>query len=632
MKSKTNIKNVVALMTICIIFLSFIFVAIPMNKDNIAEATVPSATALINNGIYYIRNQRSGLYMDVNEEGTTNGTAIKQYTYTGNDNQRFKVKRINTNSVYELIPMHTNGMRVDVNGASTGNNASIQLYESNSGTAQRFKIITTGNGDNSFKILTNCSSYSKCLTVQNASYDSGANIIQYTYGNDGNQDNDHWYFEDVTLKERQNVILGNGQTASYQITIPDNKNYVVETIQKGNYIYDTELYVANTTNGTLYDDNSGTGNYSQICFNNQAGRDLTISVKFKNLTEGNVAICYLQIRKQQAVLYGGEYSDLDTTMDPFLPRVYLSSFYDSNAFINKSRSHFLEQDARGYARYNSEIMFFSGHGGSTSVKFSDSSYVYMYDITDMSNVRIAVWSSCKSALIDSASNSSMTHKSVAVGAQSSIGFNQTVYQISAYSFTGYLFEKLANGQTLSQAATYAANMLVFWDECRDYCIVGDDSTTITTPSYSKNNYEPSYSTNEYNEILNLLKTSKNYQSVDINSGTRYYLLINGCISNHFVDIIFGEHGQVVDVLGDVDELYSRYTPSHILPILIRKTTSERATHIETVYVDQNGIYIPVLIEHINCMTKDGYEYIDIVCTNLNDGSKIAYEDFAFRKS
>lgn len=55
------------------------------------NAAVPPVSNIVPNGIYYIRNQRSGLYLDVYGKGTTNHTEVKQDYYNGGDNQRFKI-------------------------------------------------------------------------------------------------------------------------------------------------------------------------------------------------------------------------------------------------------------------------------------------------------------------------------------------------------------------------------------------------------------------------------------------------------------------------------------------------------------------------------------------------------------
>lgn len=63
-----------------------------------------------------------------------------------------------------------------------------------------------------------------------------------------------------------------------------------------------------------------------------------------------------------ALYYGFEYDDISTLKNLEKPYDYFSGLYDSYLYENKKSSHFQEIDERGYSRYNSEIMFFSGHG------------------------------------------------------------------------------------------------------------------------------------------------------------------------------------------------------------------------------------------------------------------------------
>lgn len=337
-------------------------------------------------------------------------------------------------------------MRLDVYDASTDNNAPVHIYSSNSTVAQRFKIVSTGNGDNSFKILTATTGYTKCITAKGASM-SPANIIQYTYGNDGNQDNDHWYFEDITLNEKTLVTLSAGETKSFEITVPDNKYYAVETSQYGSSAVDTYLTISNLSSGNEYNDDGGVGLYSFIGFSNQGGRNLTISVRLYNTSASGSF--YLQIRKQKAVYYGFAYEDLSTISDLNVPYNSFSTLYDSYKYENKKASHFQEIDERGYNRYNSEIVFFSGHGyknTSTSefgfgIRFGDNTSFYIPNLNNMSNVRIAVWAACYSSNTNNAYNTSFIDKAVACGAKSSVGFVDTVTTVSSRSFTNGLFEQ-----------------------------------------------------------------------------------------------------------------------------------------------------------------------------------------------
>lgn len=581
-----------------------------------ASAAVTPTSKVVSDGIYYIRNQRSGLYLDVYREGTTNHTEVKQDYYNGGDNQRFQLKYISP-EVFEIIPLHATGMRLDVHYGLTGDNVPINIYESNSSDAQRFKIVSTGNGDNSFKILTAISGYTKCMTAQGAVM-TPVNVIQYTYTNNGNQDNDHWYFEDVTLNEKILVYLSAGETKSFEFTVPDDKYYAIETTQYGSSMADTYLSVSNLSTGNAYDDDGGVVFYSYIGFSNQGGRNITISVRLHS--PGKSGRFYLQIRKQKAVYYGFDYDDISTIEDLNKPYDAFSALYDSYKYENEIASHFYAVDERGCYRYNSEIMFFSGHGAESGakVKFGKTDFPNS-KLGDMNNVRVAVWSACYSANTENKYNTSFVNKSVACGAKSAIGFSDTVPVISARSFTNNLFKKLAEGYTVGAAAEYAAKQLILpWDNAKDYIMMGDSGTKLTEPNYTK-----SPSTSSQNDIeanyYDLISNNE-YVSYYIGDATRYYLTINGIITNQFVDVASKDAPQAI-----VTQNYDVSDKITVLPILYKYDTLSTSTEEKhLVYVVKNNVATPVLISYVTITDENGATRSEVICRNLNNGENIDY--------
>ena len=343
-------------------------------------AAVTPVSSIFPSGIYYIRNQRSGLYMDVCNLETVNNTPVNQYYYNGGENQRFQVYHINS-GVYEIVPMHAQNMRLDVWNASPEDNTPLEIYQANSTAAQRFKIVSTGNGDDSFKIMTKGTDFTKCLSVADDAT-GFAPIVQRSYENNGNADSDHWYFEDVTLNEKTLVVLSKGQSKTFEFTVPDNMYYVVETMNHNGVEHDTQLTITNLSTGNAYDDDHGLSLFSLIGFNNQGGRNITITVNFYDPEESGTF--YLQIRKQRAVYYGFDYEDVNSLPALTTPYNSFSNLYNSFKYENQEASHFLGIDERGFARYNSEILFFNGHGGNNGrVYFNDeSTSININQITD----------------------------------------------------------------------------------------------------------------------------------------------------------------------------------------------------------------------------------------------------------
>ncbi|WP_426330175.1 RICIN domain-containing protein [Pedobacter sp. R-06] len=102
-----------------------------------------NGTPTLADGTYKIINRNSGLAIDAKAQGTANGTAIQQWTYSGQNNQRWTVTSLGGGQ-YRIVGVQS-GKSLDVTGQSTVNGAKVQLYNSTSGNNQKW-IITPGVG------------------------------------------------------------------------------------------------------------------------------------------------------------------------------------------------------------------------------------------------------------------------------------------------------------------------------------------------------------------------------------------------------------------------------------------------------------------------------------------------------
>lgn len=95
---------------------------------------------------YFIQNRASGLYMDVNGgvSAITNGDAVIQSTFNGNENQQFELTD-RGDGTYSIIAKHS-GKGIDVQDVSMTSGALIQQWDYVDGENQRFILIPTGNG------------------------------------------------------------------------------------------------------------------------------------------------------------------------------------------------------------------------------------------------------------------------------------------------------------------------------------------------------------------------------------------------------------------------------------------------------------------------------------------------------
>lgn len=93
----------------------------------------------LGNGIYSLMANCSGLYMDAENGGSTNGTNVLQYGWNGGDNQKWYIQ--DAGDGYYYIVSVKSGLRVDVDHGSTDNGTNVLLWSANSGNNQKFKFV-----------------------------------------------------------------------------------------------------------------------------------------------------------------------------------------------------------------------------------------------------------------------------------------------------------------------------------------------------------------------------------------------------------------------------------------------------------------------------------------------------------
>lgn len=141
------------------------------------EETLKGAT-LTDGAIFTIQNVNSGLYMEVEGGTQAIGTNVQQWgadspsahntwrVLSAGDGYYYLYSQIGDKITYLLD--------LDFGKADDGTN--IQIYTNTKADAQQFKFIQ--NDDGSYYILTKSSKDKSCLTVQDSSTKSGANIMQ----------------------------------------------------------------------------------------------------------------------------------------------------------------------------------------------------------------------------------------------------------------------------------------------------------------------------------------------------------------------------------------------------------------------------------------------------------------------
>lgn len=586
------------------------------------KADVKPSHNVVNNGFYYIRNATTNLYLqDYNLNVSYNANAI-QTTYCDGDRQIFKFLEIYTGK-YEIYSQYdtTKCLCVPSNSSANGVIIGFEDIDLTHPTNHRFQLVDTGDGDHSFYIKTASSYFNKYVTVEYGDTYSGAYIVQKNF-NAG--DYNKWYLEGIDLNEMKKISLFVGETRTFKYTIPDDKLFSIQTFKYYYESVDTVLTVSNLVEGTISDDDGGTGYYSLIDLCNQGSRTIDITVSLHpSSSSGHF---YLQIRRQQAVLYGFEYDDgLNTIPDLTAPYNELNVFFQTYKYESQVVSHFCSNDDRSIQRCDSEVVFFTGHG------YSNGSALFLGDIGDnttrsfyetstipiLHTTKIAIWSSCNSSKIN-ADNTSLILKCVEKGAKSSLGFPTTIYSPTPKIFTDKLFMYLCQGETIQDAASHAVNYIIFpWDPVKNYEIAGSNYTTIVNANSRVTNSSIANKQliNEYHDLL----ARGDYTAYENKDGSiRYYFCINGIITSIFVDVLKNNDGNIIEIRGNLDSLNEEQLT--VLPIKVSYESNDG--HI--FYYIANNMATPILFETINDVdSQQTYNYIK--CLNLYSNEEIDYE-------
>lgn len=113
-------KTISIIVIICLIFsLS----TLPNISVNAAE----QHPTVVSNGVYYIRNMNSGLYLEADSAGTSSGTNVLQWHYTCFNSQKWKITQLSTGD-YVVRPYYALDMALDVYNNYMDNGVNVDIW------------------------------------------------------------------------------------------------------------------------------------------------------------------------------------------------------------------------------------------------------------------------------------------------------------------------------------------------------------------------------------------------------------------------------------------------------------------------------------------------------------------------
>lgn len=130
-------------------------------------------------GIYYIQNKFSGLYLDVADGSSENGANIRQWTYNGSDAQKFKFVSLGDGYYYILTGASGYKGCLDVEAGSAADGTNILQWEYWGGEMQKYRVVQQPDG--TYAILTKASGGASGLEIYDWSEEAGGNVNEWNY-------------------------------------------------------------------------------------------------------------------------------------------------------------------------------------------------------------------------------------------------------------------------------------------------------------------------------------------------------------------------------------------------------------------------------------------------------------------
>jgi len=130
-------------------------------------------------GIYYIQNANSGLYLDIADGSAKDGANIRQWHYNGSDAQKFKFVSTGDGYYYILTGASAYKSCVDIDSGSAKDGTNVLQWNYWGGDMQKYRVVQQADG--TYAILSKASNCKSALDVFESSKEAGANVNQWNY-------------------------------------------------------------------------------------------------------------------------------------------------------------------------------------------------------------------------------------------------------------------------------------------------------------------------------------------------------------------------------------------------------------------------------------------------------------------
>lgn len=541
---------------------------------------------------YFIRNVRTGLYLDIVERGETDGTIAHARSLIGSENTQFRKFYCEEENAYQIAPVHNPQLRLTFN-------ANNQLVLCKEGTNnQYFKEEAIGTDDlgrNTYRIFPSVGGYVHYLNMGDAMGEDPT----YRYVTFGDDSDDLWVLEPVYFdatevyrleigEQKQTGVAGNGNKTVLLFQSTRLSRYKLEI--NSEFLYPISIAVYDNFTGAEpvfcfpNDEHAFTTIYD-VCFE----RGHIYYIEIESLGEAYSPFS-IRLRQFAATYHSNNQSDL--TSDEGIEALtaysnWMNWYVTKKAGTTSARAKSEIIPYMGERDFNSEIFIYSGHGNPGILGYEGSSpFFTSLDLPDMSQCELAIFAACHSATATAALKS-IVQQSIDNGAKSVIGWKTEIDDEDSNTFLYKFLHALYYGDTVTEAKNHATQSSKF-----NYAIAivngivlaGDASNRLFPRNVS------SSTNSSLAEIAeNNLYQRENYTLVAYNCGIKLYTrMINGIPSDDFYMDYFDSNGNYIE------SWKSPNTLSEELIVELEATNAalvnQKNTEEKLVYTYENGIW------------------------------------------
>lgn len=180
----------------------------------------------LGDGVYVIRSAVSQKALDVAGINVANGANVFQWQYFGSDNQKFILHR--EGDYHQLVALHSNRV-VEVSNGSMEADANIQQWDNNRQTTSYWELVPVGTNDNKLD-----------LQIEAETYSNSSGVAREVTTDAGGGENVGWInsgswmvFSDITIPEAGTY------TVEYRIASPNDGTQLGLDINAGAQVLGT---------------------------------------------------------------------------------------------------------------------------------------------------------------------------------------------------------------------------------------------------------------------------------------------------------------------------------------------------------------------------------------------------------